>query len=147
MVRSVNIARTDRLVLEIVKDVLGKIRDRSPDPSDVELSEQPVVDARDGIPSDGITWMSPEHIDMLPDGEKRIIIERMVNRITVHFDSTSNKHRVDVEFSESVSRLSGTVTDERTGAETGRDRDGDSPQDSGGNAGDSVGDCRGKKLE
>ena len=49
--------------------------------------------------------MSPEQIDLHSDEEKKVVVTKMITTIAVHFDCASNKHRIDVTFSETVSRL------------------------------------------
>ncbi len=49
--------------------------------------------------------MSPDQIDLLSDAEKKDVINKMITRITASFDQPSKKHQIDVEFSETVSRL------------------------------------------
>jgi hypothetical protein len=49
--------------------------------------------------------MSPDQIDLLSDAEKKAVINKMITSITASFDQTSKKHQIDVEFSETVSRL------------------------------------------
>jgi DNA invertase Pin-like site-specific DNA recombinase len=113
MVRSINIGKTDQLVWDMVKNVLQQIRDRSPVPwSAVGPEHHDHVDPG-GALTDGITWMLPDQIDLLSDAEKKVVINKMINRITVHFDVESAKHRIDVMFSEGVARL----VAERTGSE------------------------------
>jgi len=104
MVRSINIGKTDQLVWDMVKSTLKLIRERSPMSCDSTGSEHHDLDARDGLMTDEIIWMSPDQIDLLSDAEKKIVINKMITRITASFDKTSNKHRIDVEFSETVSR-------------------------------------------
>ena len=63
------------------------------------------------IAPEGITWLSPSQLDLLPDAEKKTVITDLVTRISVHFDKVSNKHSVAIEFSETVSRLLGSPSD------------------------------------
>lgn len=104
MVRSMNIEKTDQLVWNMVKSTLKLIRDRSPMSCDSTGSEHHVLDVRDGLLTDGITWMSPDQLDLLSDVERKAIIKKMIPSITASFDQTSKKHQIDVEFSETVSR-------------------------------------------
>jgi DNA invertase Pin-like site-specific DNA recombinase len=105
MVRSMNIEKTDQLVWDMVKSSLELIRDQSPVSSDSTGSELHDHDALDGLPIDGITWMSPDQIDLLSDAEKKAVINKMITRITASFDQTSKKHQIDVEFSVTVFSL------------------------------------------
>jgi DNA invertase Pin-like site-specific DNA recombinase len=105
MVRSINIGKTDQLVWNMIKDVLQQIRDRSPVSCDQDGPGHHDHDVDDGFLTDGITWMSPEQIDLLSDEERKVVVTTMLSRVTAHFDATTNKHRVDVTFSESVARL------------------------------------------
>jgi len=68
-------------------------------------SEQQLLDDRDGILVDGITWMSPEQVDLLSEDEKKVVVNKMVTTITVSFDGATNKHQIDVTFSETVARV------------------------------------------
>lgn len=104
MVRSMNIEKTDQLVWDMVKSTLKLIRDRSPMSCDSTGSEHNDLDVRDGLLTDGITWMSPDQLDLLSDVERKAIIKKMITSITASFDQTSKKHQIDVEFSETVSR-------------------------------------------
>lgn len=105
MVRSINIGRTDQLVWDMIKDVLQQIRDRSPVSCDAVGPDHHEHHDRQGFLTDGITWMSPEQIDLLSDEEKKVVVTKMITRVTAHFDASSNKHRVDVTFSGTVARL------------------------------------------
>lgn len=120
MVRSINIAKTDQLVWDMIKDVLHQIRDRSPVSCDAVGPEHHDHHERDGIRTDGITWMSPEQIDLLSDEEKKVVVGKMITTITAHFDRASNKHRIDVMFSETVARLlAGPAGDQHHSADAG----------------------------
>lgn len=105
MVRSINIGKTDQLVWDMIKDVIHQIRDQSPNSGDQASPEYHDFDDRDGVLTDGITWMSADQIDLLLDEEKKVVITKMIIRITAHFDATTNKHRIDVTFSETVACL------------------------------------------
>jgi len=105
MVRSINIDKTNQLVWNMIKDVLQQVRDRSPMACDPVDSEQQLLDDRDGILVDGITWMSPEQVDLLSEDEKKVVVNKMVTTITVSFDGATNKHQIDVTFSETVARV------------------------------------------
>jgi hypothetical protein len=100
-----NIEKTDQLVWDMVKSTLELIRDQSPVSSDSTGSVHHDHDARDGLLTDGITWMYPDQIDLLSDAEKKAVINKMITKITASFDQTSKKHQIDVEFSETVSSL------------------------------------------
>jgi DNA invertase Pin-like site-specific DNA recombinase len=105
MVRSINIKKTDQLVWNMIKSTLKLIRDRSPMSCDLIDLEQQHFDEQDGVLTDGITWISPEQVDLLSDEEKKAVVGNMLTRITASFDQTSKKHQIEVEFSETVSRL------------------------------------------
>lgn len=104
MIRSINIGKTDQLVWTMITDTLRQIRERSPVSCDPVGTEHHVHNDRDGVLTDGVTWMSPEQIDLLSDEEKKVVVSKMITRITAHFDQSTNKHRVDVTFSETVAR-------------------------------------------
>lgn len=105
MVRSINIGKTDQLVWYMIKSVLQQIRDRSTVSCDQDVPGHHDHDDGDGFLTDGITWMSPDQIDLLSDAEKKVVITNMITRVTAHFDATTTNHRVDVTFSETVARL------------------------------------------
>lgn len=115
MIRSINIGKTDQLVWNTIKGVLQQIRDRSHIAcGPVDPNHQQYVD-RDEVLTDGITWMSPERIDLLSDDEKKVVINKMITRITASFDRETNKHQINVTFSESVARsLASTAGDLRS---------------------------------
>lgn len=104
MIRSINIAKTDQLVRNMIKDFLQQIRDRSPVLCDPVGREHHDHDDRDGFLTDGIIWMSPDLIDLLSDEEKKVVVGKMITSIKVHFCSATNKHRIDVTFSEAVAQ-------------------------------------------
>lgn len=105
MVRSVNIERTNQLVWSLIKSVLQRLRDRSPRPTDPAGPDRLEVNDADRFTTEGLTWLSAEQVDLLSDDDKRTVITELTSRISVHFDQASNKHSVDVELSETVSRL------------------------------------------
>jgi hypothetical protein len=41
----------------------------------------------------------------LSDDVKKVIVNTLLSRVSVFFDGTTSKHRLEVEFSEEVSRL------------------------------------------
>ena len=92
------------LSLEHDKDFLRQIRDRSPVSLDPVGLEHHDLDDHDGLMPDGFTWMSPDQIDLLSDDEKKVVVGKMITTIKVHFDSATNKHRIDVTFSEAVAQ-------------------------------------------
>jgi len=104
MVRSINIGKTDQLVWNMIKDILQQIRDRSPLSCDAVGPDHHDQHDRNGVLTDGITWMSPEQIDLLSDEEKKVVVGKIITQITAHFDSATNKHRIDVTFSEVVAQ-------------------------------------------
>jgi hypothetical protein len=104
MVRSINIEKTDQLVWDMVKSALKLTRELSPISCGSTSSEHHDLDDGNWLPTDGITWMSPDQIDLLLEAEKKVVINKMITRITASFDQTSKKHQIDVEFSETVSR-------------------------------------------
>ena len=105
MIRSINIGKTDQLVWIMIKQALTQIQDRFPVSSNAIGHEHHDYDGESGLLTDGITWMSPDQIDLLSDEEKKIIVAKMITTITAHFDAGSNKHRIEVKFSELIARL------------------------------------------
>lgn len=55
--------------------------------------------------------MSPYQIYLLSDEEKKEVASETITRITVHFDVTTKKTRIDVEFSDGDSHLLASVGD------------------------------------
>jgi hypothetical protein len=104
MVRSINIERTDQLVWKMIKGILQQIRDGSPTASTLADLERSDLDDRARFLTDGITWMSPEQIDLLSDEEKRIVVSKAVSGITATFDVETKKHCLDVAISEVIAR-------------------------------------------
>jgi hypothetical protein len=104
MVRSINIERTDQLVWKMIKGILQQIRDGSPTASTLADLERSDLDDRAGFLTDGITWMSPEQIDLLSDEEKRIVVSKAVSSITATFDVETKKHCLDVAIKEVIAR-------------------------------------------
>jgi DNA invertase Pin-like site-specific DNA recombinase len=104
MVRSINIERTDQLVWKMIKGILQQIRDGSPTASTLADLERSDLDDRAGFLTDGITWMSPEQIDLLSDEEKRIVVGKAVSGITATFDVETKKHCLEVAYSEVIVR-------------------------------------------
>lgn len=49
--------------------------------------------------------MSPEQVDLLSEDEKKVVVSKMVTTITVSFDGATNKHQIDVMFTETVARV------------------------------------------
>ena len=88
----------------MVKDVLQQIRDRSPVSCEPTGPEDHDHHDTYGFLTDGITWMSADQIDLLSDDEKKVVVTKMITRVAAHFDATTNQHRVDVTFSETVAR-------------------------------------------
>lgn len=88
----------------MVKDVLQQIRDGSPVSCEPTGPEDHDHHDTYGFLTDGITWMSADQIDLLSDDEKKVVVTKMITRVAAHFDATTNQHRVDVTFSETVAR-------------------------------------------
>jgi len=105
MVRSINIGKTDQLVWNMVKEIHHQILARSPLSCEAVGTVHHIPDDWDGSLTDGFTWMSPDQIELLSSEERKVVITRMITQITVHFDAISNRHRIDVTFSETIARL------------------------------------------
>jgi hypothetical protein len=105
MDRSVNIAMTDQLVWNMLKDALGQIEDRPPEPSEATGHEHQSLHGTDGLLADGITWLSAKQIDLLSEEERRTVVLSAITRASVFFDKGTNKHRVEVRFSDHFTRL------------------------------------------
>jgi len=120
MVRSINIGKTGELVWGMIKSVLQQIQDRSPVGCVATRFEYHDRSDRDGLLTDGITWMSPNQIDLLSDDEKKVVVGNLITRITASFNPETKKHRLDVEFAETVSQMLDHSSDgQRTLAESG----------------------------
>ena len=100
MIRSINIAKTDQVVWDVIKSMLPTIRERSLESSVHPIPGVLTLDDSDGMSAEGFTWMSPEQIDVLSGEEKKVLISHVIDRITVHFDNGNGKHRLNVEWSE-----------------------------------------------
>ncbi len=105
MVRSINIAKTDQLVWGMIKSVIQQIRELSPNQSDLAGQEKHVHCDGDDFLSDGITWISPEQIDLLSDADRKKVVTTYIRTIKVFFDGITKQHRLDIEFSEVIARL------------------------------------------
>ena len=100
MIRSINIAKTDQVVWDVIKSMLPTIRERSLESSVHPIPGVLTLDDSDGMLPEGFTWMLPEQIDVLSGEEKKVLISHVIDRITVHFDNGNGKHRLNVEWSE-----------------------------------------------
>lgn len=98
MVRSVNIERTNQLVWGMVKEAMQQIRNRSPEGSATTGTEHHPLGDESQVYTDGMTWMSPDQLDLLSEEEKKVIINQLVSRITVHLDESRSKHSLTLEF-------------------------------------------------
>ena len=105
MVRSVNIALTDQLVWKMVKETVQKLRDRLPDAGDPQGPDHQDVGGEEGIQTDGITWMSPDQMDLVSDEDRRALITRVLTRVSVFFERETNRHLLKMQLSEPISCL------------------------------------------
>ena len=118
MVRSLNIGRTDELVWNMLKTVLQQLRDQTPSETEETGAANPVLDDGSGTLTDGITWMSPEQIDLLSEEDRKVVVTTMVSKISAFFDADRNTHHLTIEFSET---LSGFFASRPEGQATGKD--------------------------
>jgi hypothetical protein len=57
-------------------------------------------------------YLSPEQIDLLSDQERKSVVNTLLSKVSVFFDGETKKHRLDVEFSEEVSSLLGSISND-----------------------------------
>lgn len=50
-------------------------------------------------------YLSPDRIDLLSDQERKTVVNTLLSKVSVFYDAETNKHRLDVGFSEEVSGL------------------------------------------
>ena len=50
-------------------------------------------------------YLSPEQIDSLSDQERKSVVNTLLSKVSVHFDSETKKHTLDIEFTHGISRL------------------------------------------
>lgn len=127
IIRSVNIERTDSLVWNMVKDVLGSVRQQTPELIAVEGSDHHGINDDDQVLTDGVSWMSPEQLDLLSDDDKKAVVSKVVTRVSVHFDQQTNKHSVHVEFAETICRVTAQASDGEDSGQPSEDCFGDLP--------------------
>lgn len=70
--------------------------------------------------------LSSEHIYLLSDLERKSVVNTLLSKVSVFFDGETKKHRLDVEFSEEVSGLlesisndSEVITSKKSGGSAG----------------------------
>lgn len=94
------------------------------------LSGQSSTQARNLHSFNGVAsiadYLSPERIDLLSDEDRKIVVNTFLSKVSVFFDEKTKKHRLDVEFSEEVSGLlesisndSEEITLKKSGGSTG----------------------------
>jgi DNA invertase Pin-like site-specific DNA recombinase len=105
MVRSINIEKTNQLVWEMIKPIIEKIGEHSSSSGNHDFLHSPSFDDRDGILTAELPWISARQIELLPDEEQKKFISTILSKVSVFFDAETKKHRLDVEFTETVSRL------------------------------------------
>lgn len=57
-------------------------------------------------------YLSPEQIDLLSDLERKSVVNTLLSKVSVFFDEKTKKHRLDVEFSEEVSGLLESISND-----------------------------------
>ena len=57
-------------------------------------------------------YLSPEQIDLLSDQERKSVVNTLLSKVSVFFDGETKKHRLDVEFSEEVSSLLESISND-----------------------------------
>lgn len=87
--------------------------------SNMNLSEQSSTKASNLHFFNGVAsiaeYLSPEQIDLLSDQERKTVVNSLLSKVSVHFDAETNKHRLDVEFSEEVRGLLESVSNDSEG--------------------------------
>jgi hypothetical protein len=105
MDRSVNIAMTDKVVWNMLKNVLQEVRDKSPELPEATGHEHQSLHDSERLLAEGVTWLSAKQIDLLSEEERRTVVLSAITRASVFFDKGTNKHRVEVQFSDQFTRL------------------------------------------
>ncbi len=84
--------------------------------SNMNLSGQPFTQASYLHSFNGIAsiaeYLSPEQIDLLSDQEQKSVVNTLLSKVSVFFDGETKKHRLDVEFSEEVSSLLESISND-----------------------------------
>ena len=57
-------------------------------------------------------YLSPEQIDLLSDQERKSVVNTLLSKVSVFFDRETKKHRLNVEFSEEVSSLLESISND-----------------------------------
>jgi len=123
MIRLINIAKTDQLVVDLVKEILELAKEEQARLNPRFQSSLPEFDNQSLVPSEGFSWLSPEQFDSLPNDQKREVLKRILSNITVQFDRKSSKHHLSIECCEPFSviaaggRFSGEGSSVFSGAE------------------------------
>ena len=60
-------------------------------------------------------YLFPDRINLLSDQERKTVVNTLLSKVSVYFDAETNKHRLDVEFSEEVSGLLESVSNDSEG--------------------------------
>ena len=105
MVRSINIAKTDKLVWDMIISVLKQIWERYAEPSEFVHPINEKLHDLSGLLTDGIKWKSLDQIERLSELDRKNVVSSIINCISVFFDTDKKQHRIDIEFSETFSSL------------------------------------------
>ena len=77
--------------------------------SNMNLSGQSSTQASNLHPFNGVAsiaeYLSPDRIDLLSDQERKSVVNSLLSKVSVFFDSETKKHTLDVEFTHGISRL------------------------------------------
>jgi hypothetical protein len=57
-------------------------------------------------------YLSAKQIDLLSDQERKSVVNTLLSKVSVFFDGETKKHRLDVEFSEEVSGLLESISND-----------------------------------
>ncbi len=84
--------------------------------SNMILSRQFLTQARNLHSFNGVAsiadYLSPERIDLLSDEDRKIVVNTLLSKVSVFFDEKTKKHRLDMEFSEEVSGLLESISND-----------------------------------
>ena len=109
MVRSINITKTNEVVWGIVRDVYRQWHEKSRQFNETEAQGETRLDDSSGLHSQQFGWMSADQIDLMSDEHKRVLLSTLTPRISVRFDREFQRHCLEVEFREEISRDLGNM--------------------------------------
>jgi DNA invertase Pin-like site-specific DNA recombinase len=105
MKRSINIEKTNQLVWTEIKRALQLIQEKYPQDPEQQGSTHMEFDDLDRTPANGLCWLTPNQAELLSEEKRKVIINELLETITVHLESSTQQHTLRLVFSETVSRL------------------------------------------